>query len=678
MNASVLRLLVPRTALLAALAASPAAAQFDQFIWTYSDSGSGSGSVTSDKMIIYGPEDGDGCFLGATNAFTTVAPYSLVVIADFDIVNWDKGGSDFDYLVTIVNGEETTVSGSCFDCQVVLYVPAGATFGFGVHSTDCKYGAAIATLSPLLVQAAPDVQVINGSQPESHFGAALAVLDDLDGDGIREVAVGAPWADAGAGRVTMHVGSNYSVIQELVGAATNDHFGAALAAVGDLDGDGVGELLVGAPDSNLGGQDSGAASIHSGSTGQHIATLAGETVGDLFGTAVASAGDLDGDGLDDLLIGAPRHDGAGIDAGRATVHAGGNGLVIRSWSGAAGDRLGEAVASVGDIDGDGVPDVAVGSPRADTVATDSGRAQVFSGATGTELLVLSEPGCSPGTFAFFGSAVAGIGDVDGDGVPDLAVGAPGDNCGSGVDGSAVVFSGAEGHALSSMFGSLIGPHLGSVLAAAGDVNDDGRPDLLVGSDGTAIAPDEPGRVHLFTAIDGGLLLALVGNSASEQLGAAVASAGDTNGDGRPDILVGAPSTDASKPGSLFSVRPSFLWTDVGHALAGTLGPASLQAQGLLAEGTPVVVTLAETESGLPVTLVVGLAELGAPFKGGVLVPQPNLLVAGLVSTSTNLVLGGTAPPGMPSGIELFVQAWIVDAAGPKGLAASNAVRGTVP
>jgi hypothetical protein len=293
MGTRILRRLDLLAPMLASVLSGPAAAQFDQFTWTYSSpTGSGSGVVTSDTMVIVGPNY-PSCPGGSTNAFTTIAPYELVVVADFDYITADKE-TEYDYMVTIVDGTESLsfIGFACTDCQLVLQVPAGSTFGFGVHSVDCQLGEASVTLSNLLVQPAPQVLAAAGSEPASEFGSALVAMDDLEGDGVPEVAVGAPGALGDKGRVTLHKGSTLAVLRTFVGTAAGDRFGAALALAGDLDGDGAHELLVGAPGGDAGGLDSGAVSIVSSATGLLLGTLPGVAAGDHFGTAVAGPGDV--------------------------------------------------------------------------------------------------------------------------------------------------------------------------------------------------------------------------------------------------------------------------------------------------------------------------------------------------------------------------------------------------
>jgi hypothetical protein len=121
------------------------------------------------------------------------------------------------------------------------------------------------------------------------------------------------------------------------------------------------------------------------------------------------------------------------------------------------------------------------------------------------------------------------------------------------------------------------------------------------------------------------------------------------------------------------------WLNVGQALAGAHGAPLLQGGGNLGAGSAVSLALSAALEHAPATLVVGLSAVNAPFKGGVLVPMPDLLLGGLTTDGTGaLLLAGTWPAGVPSGLAFWTQAWIVDAAGPKGLSASNALKGTVP
>ncbi|HEX5009794.1 MAG TPA: integrin alpha, partial [Planctomycetota bacterium] len=581
---------VRRLALLASLVllAGPARAQFGQFTWTFSATGTGSGSVSPFAMIIHGPDAS--CCASSVASFMSVAPYDLVLVVDYDVENFDKAGPDYDYLVAFDDRGMQYVAGDCFGCQLVLEVSAGSSFGFGVFSADSFFGGAVATLTNLLVQPAPHGPGAAGTATGGQFGAALATLSDVQGDGAPEIAVGAPGVAAEKGRVTVHDGANFAVVRTFDGAAAGDRFGAALAGVGDQDGDGFVDLLVGAPRSDVGYPNGGAVRLYSLATGL-LAELPGSASADEFGRALADAGDVDGDGLHDLLIDAPRHDGVGADSGQVVILAGGTYALLASWEGAAaGDQFGSAVAGVGDLDGDGVPDVAIGTPLADMLATNSGRAQLFSGATGALLHELAPLSCNGDTGDHFGSAVAGVGDVDGDGTPDVAVGVPGESCsGNGSSGALRVYSGADGQLLTNVFGANNEGFLGQSLAGPGDANVDGVPDLLVGSPGFQF-PAQTGSALLLSGVDDGVLLGLAGSQFEDGFGSAVAAPGDTNGDGRMDALIGAPATFTGDLGTARLVQPDFLWTDVGHALAGA-GTPELDGEGLLAPGTPFALAL---------------------------------------------------------------------------------------
>ncbi len=361
------------------------------------------------------------------------------------------------------------------------------------------------------------------------FGAALSLLADIDGDGVAELLVGAPRSDFGAGNggsCYVLSGAGGTQLMRIDGSSQGERLGQAVAGLGDLDGDGTPDLLVGAPFHAGAAFLAGAAFVRSGSTGGVLQTVLGQDSFGLLGMAVANAGDVNGDGTDDYLVGSPAEDSNGTDSGGLYLFSGATGIELAHPTGdAGGDQLGTSLCGLGDLDGDGLADFASGAPFDDNNGADSGAVRAWSGATGAVLFTAD--GASAGDH--FGSAIAGLGDVDGDGKGDLAVGAPSDGSAGPDAGSVRVLSGATGLELFAILGSP-GQTLGSSVAAAGDVDGDGVPDLILGG--------RDGDVALVcSGVDGGLLFDVAPPAGSSAWGSAVLGGLDIDGDGRSEFCV---------------------------------------------------------------------------------------------------------------------------------------------
>ncbi|MFT7617440.1 MAG: hypothetical protein ACI97A_001076 [Planctomycetota bacterium] len=209
-----------------------------------------------------------------------------------------------------------------------------------------------------------------GPNPGSGMGWRVAAIDDIDGDGLQEVASVAIHAantlgDLQAGRLFVIAGSGLALLLDVAGLAANDHFGFELSALKDVNGDDKGDLLVSAPNDARGGPDAGSAQIISGADGTVLSDMIGQQPFALFGSAVADAGDVNGDGITDVVIGAKFHDGFVADSGLVSVRNGADGTVIEDFSDfESSTLLGASLVGLGDVDGDGFDDFAMGKPNA--------------------------------------------------------------------------------------------------------------------------------------------------------------------------------------------------------------------------------------------------------------------------------------------------------------------------
>jgi hypothetical protein len=342
----------------------------------------------------------------------------------------------------------------------------------------------------------------------------------------------------------------------LVGAASGDNFGGAVAGAGDVNGDGVADVIVGAYSSDAGGMDAGQAYVYFGGTrpdAKPDLVLTGEAPGDLFGVSVAGAGDVNQDGFADVLVGAYENDFRGANAGRAYLFLGGQrpdskpDLVLTGE--AAGDAFGYAVASAGDVNGDGAADFLVGAYENSARGAGSGRAYVYYGGAGMDSrpdLTLSGEAAGD----LFGISVSSAGDVNGDGHADIVVGAYQNDAGGANAGRAYVYFGgprADDRADLVLTGASAGDLFGFSVSSAGDVNRDGNADVIVGAYHNDAGGADAGRAYVYfggARPDGTADLVLTGEAAGDAFGYSVACGGDTNGDGFDDVLVGAYGNDA--------------------------------------------------------------------------------------------------------------------------------------
>lgn len=550
----------------------------------------------------------------------------------------------------------------------------------------------ITALGTVAAQAPIPLLTAHGNVPAGRFGTSVAAAGDIDRDGFADVVIGAPWAANGTARVLS--GANGAVLRELTGNTPWDTFGCSVSCAGDVNDDGWPDLIVGAFLDDAAGANAGSARVFSGFDFSEIRTHYGAVPGAEFGFAVAGAGDVDHDGFDDVIVGAPSEQPGGpftLAPGSATVFSGFDGSILFKWYGDDDDdRFGAAVAHAGDVNGDGWPDLIVGAPWHDGPFLHAGMAQVFSTNPAHQPNALLYSFDGDGGGYEFGYSVASAGDIDGDLRDDLFVGQPEDKVFGDDAGSAVLFAGATGARLFTFYGDNPFEYFGFSVSAA-DVDFDGVNDLIVGEPRNDFVPyDDRGAVHVYSganyASPSNRLFSLFGSTVNARLGESVAFAGDVNNDGFPDFIAGAPwSTTAGGNQSGYAT----VWCgSPGHGSTSTYGigcpPGS--ALTLAYTGTP--------RLGQPWSVGVGNGPAMPTFGWIVFgfsngAPWPlSLDVLGLLGCTqyqsadiiaTVTMAGGTAalpltvPPAFaPCGLRLFNQAIALDPGAPYGVRVSNA------
>jgi hypothetical protein len=383
--------------------------------------------------------------------------------------------------------------------------------------------------------------------PFSGFASSMVVVGDLDGDGVADYLIGAydqpVESNDHQGRAFVFSGREGKLLRTIEDPAPMAFaaFGFSVAAAGDVNKDGTPDLLIGA----FGQDGGGKVFIFSGKEGTLLRTLQApqRQVGAGFGWAVAALGDLTGDGVPEVVVGAFAQDGEG----KAYVFEGQQGKLLYTFAPpptAGNSAFGWAVARGGDLNHDGSPEVVVGAPYT-TLGKVSvqGRAYVFSGKDGALLYTLEDP--QPMAGEVFGWRVTSVGDLNKDGVPELLIGAPYKDVGDNVaQGQALVFNGADGKLLFALNNPVPHPYagFGYTVVESPDVNGDGAAELLIGAPFQTVDQYHvQGEVFLFNGQDGRHLTTFDDPYPHQgaTFGYSIASPGDINGDQIPEFAIGA-------------------------------------------------------------------------------------------------------------------------------------------
>lgn len=364
-----------------------------------------------------------------------------------------------------------------------------------------------------------------GEARGDQFGWIARRIGDVDGDGVNDFVTSAPThaVDGGpAGRVYVYSGRSGKLLWTQTGPP-NGRLGIGVEAAGDVNHDGVPDVIASAP-------GAGKAFVYSGKDGKVILTLGAGDPSEAFGRHVSGAGDINGDGFSDVIVGAPGNNTAGQGAGRVYVYSGKDGSVLLTIDGErAGDAFGSAVAGYKDKR---YAFLIVGAPNAGP--KNSGRVYVYTGLTNKPKFTIEADDTGAQLGAMFLSVV---GDVNGDKVPDIYASDFSNNAKGNSTGRIYVVSGADGRRLLTLTGESANDGFGIGPADAGDVNHDGYDDLIVGAWQHSSAASSGGKVYLYSGKDGTLMRAFTCRIPGETFGFDATEIGDVDGDGVIDFLL---------------------------------------------------------------------------------------------------------------------------------------------
>ncbi|QDU65030.1 integrin alpha [Engelhardtia mirabilis] len=539
------------------------------------------------------------------------------------------------------------------------------------------FSTAAAASAPLALAQLPTHYTVPSPDNSPAFAIAASAMGDIDGDGVNDFAVGESTATPFTPPDQVHLfsGATGALLTTYTEFAAGEKFGESLVGVGDIDGDLIGDLLVGSPDHDGAGTSYGRADLFSGADGSVIRSFFGTDNFHGMGSAVGAPGDVNGDGVPDLLITAGGESQSPAWGGIARLYSGADGSeLLRFDNGTTtsdiAEGFGDHVTGGGDLDGDGVPDLLISAQH--RLFSGIGRRGAVEGRSGVDgsILFQLDDIVGEGINQAFGRSVDAQVDLNGDGVGEILVGAPGDSEGGPYVGAVYVYDGATRALIVKHLGADDGNgSLGRHVEYVGDVNGDGTDDYAgIYAYGGTIG--FAGYVKIWSGADHTLLDELHSGGTSDGFGSAFAALGDVNGDLLPDFVVGARQ---ARQVYVMTVAGSREYGEVAGEATQTLDLAWVPAAGAdPARGTLEVAGAEPFAYGL---FMVSQADFFGPFLSATLLIDlagPGLALVPIYFDGAGKYASPETTLRQPAldGVNLFCQILALDSASPLGFVTS--------